>query len=277
MANLTGLILCFTLMVASPSAQAQKTELIPVVFAHGIFMNGKTIGHWKSLQTYFAQRGYKLLSANTLPSSAYEKRAAALNAEIKRLVPEGPFHIVAHSGGGIDARLGIFTYGWGNRALSLTTISTPHHGSFVGDRAISLVDKYTHDNFLTDFFFFKVFPNEIDVTRGMTTKNMEVFNRNVTDDPRVKYYSLGASIKPPVAPKVIIPLLWWGHQINVDYGDIENDGLVSPRSSRWGTYLGTVEADHASVFLNVKYGGTLVYPEVYKIILDNLDRQFGKK
>ena len=268
-----------SLLVLFPSFgiadSANPKSLVPVVFAHGIFMNGDTIEKWKELKDYFARRGYKLMGATTYLSGTYENRAAKLNAEIERLVPEGPFHIIGHSGGGLDARLGIQRYGWGDRLLSLTTISSPHRGSAVADYAVYLVDKYTHDNPVTDFFFW-VFRREIEIVRVMNTKNMVEFNATVTDDPRVKYFSLGGYAKPPLPTNVLIPLLWWGHKINTDHGFPENDGLVAPSSARWGTYLGTFESDHASIFLKVKYQGKMIYQKTYDTILDNLDVNFSK-
>ncbi|KAG0290517.1 hypothetical protein BGZ97_006153 [Linnemannia gamsii] len=66
-----------------------------------------------------------------------------------------------------------------------------------------------------------------------------VFNPNTPDDPRVSYYSYGASVKQiPVWAPLGIP---W-EIIKAKEG--ENDGLVSTHSARWGHYVGTEDADH---------------------------------
>jgi triacylglycerol lipase len=280
--NMTRIILAILLFVQLPALvlasvksfeKKAPTNLVPVVFVPGIFMNGATMDKWKNLRSYFQERGYELMSAHTLPSSSYEKRAEVLNKEIMRLVPTGQFHILAHSAGGIDSRLGIHKYNWGKRLLSLTTISSPHHGSAVSDYAALLIHKYTGDNPVTDFFF-RVYAKEIEIAKDMTTDHMKAFNEIVKDDPRVGYFSVGGYSLPPVAKKVVIPLLWWGFDINKNQGFPVNDGLVTPDSAKWGKYLGSWESDHASIFLDVKYAGKKVYPAVYKVILDNLDQHY---
>ncbi|KAF9935052.1 hypothetical protein FBU30_008545 [Linnemannia zychae] len=66
-----------------------------------------------------------------------------------------------------------------------------------------------------------------------------VFNPNTPDDPRVSYYSYGASVRQiPIWAPLGIP---W-EIIKAREG--ENDGLVSTHSARWGHYVGTEEADH---------------------------------
>ncbi|KAF8934239.1 Alpha/Beta hydrolase protein [Dissophora ornata] len=72
-----------------------------------------------------------------------------------------------------------------------------------------------------------------------TTYCNEVFNPNTPDDPRVSYFSYGASV--PQIP-LWAPLGFPWEVIKAKEGD--NDGLVSTQSARWGKYVETVEADH---------------------------------
>ncbi|KAF9427488.1 hypothetical protein BGZ76_002324 [Entomortierella beljakovae] len=72
-----------------------------------------------------------------------------------------------------------------------------------------------------------------------TTYCNEVFNPNTPDDPRVSYYSYGASVRQI---PIWAPLGYPWEIIKAQEG--ENDGLVSLQSARWGEYIETVEADH---------------------------------
>ncbi|KAF9929214.1 hypothetical protein FBU30_001774 [Linnemannia zychae] len=81
----------------------------------------------------------------------------------------------------------------------------------------------------------------------------QVFNPNTLDDPRVSYYSYGASI--PRLP-MWAPLGFPWEVINAREG--ENDGLVSVASARWGTYIETVECDHWD--LNNRWRLKIGYP-----------------
>ena len=56
---------------------------------------------------------------------------------------KGPFHIIAHSMGGLDSRF-LITHlqpEEDNRVLSLTTIGSPHHGSPIADLIVEQVQK----------------------------------------------------------------------------------------------------------------------------------------
>lgn len=81
----------------------------------------------------------------------------------------------------------------------------------------------------------------------------QVFNPNTPDDPRVAYYSYGASI--PRLP-IWAPLGFPWEVINAKEG--ENDGLVSVASARWGKYIETVECDHWD--LNNRWRLKIGYP-----------------
>ncbi|KAF9948914.1 hypothetical protein BGZ72_009215 [Mortierella alpina] len=72
-----------------------------------------------------------------------------------------------------------------------------------------------------------------------TTFCNDIFNPNTPDDPRVSYYSYGASV--PQLP-LWAPLGFPFEVIKAKEG--ENDGLVSVASARWGKYIETVECDH---------------------------------
>ncbi|ORZ15677.1 Alpha/Beta hydrolase protein [Absidia repens] len=67
------------------------------------------------------------------------------------------------------------------------------------------------------------------------------FNPNTPDDPRVTYYSYGASTTLPVWSFLGLPNQW----IREKEGD--NDGLVSVKSAKWGQYVKTLNTDHWSL------------------------------
>ena len=55
-----------------------------------------------------------------------------LKEQIRRWTSE-PVNLIAHSMGGLDARYLISRLGMADQVRSLTTISTPHRGSFMAD------------------------------------------------------------------------------------------------------------------------------------------------
>jgi hypothetical protein len=67
----------------------------------------------------------------------------------------------------------------------------------------------------------------------------DYFNPNTPDDPSVKYYSYGAAANIP-AWSSLLSVPW--RMVNEKEGD--NDGIVSVKSAKWGTYIKTIQADH---------------------------------
>ncbi|CCH42159.1 Lipase 2 [Wickerhamomyces ciferrii] len=137
-------------------------------------------------------------------------------------------NLIAHSMGGLDCRYLISQIENKNfEVVSLTTITTPHHGSEVADHLVGLTQTIQSE---------KILPPSI---YQLTTSYLRDFNKRVPNDPNVQYFSYGASFIPR----------WY----NVFYGTWNiinatagpNDGMVSVESSKWGNYLGTLmNVDH---------------------------------
>ena len=160
-------------------------------------------------------------------------------------------NLISHSMGGLDLRYLIHKLHTDSsikrsyKVASLTTISTPHHGSECAD---FIVDWIGNNKVLKKLCPPLVFE--------MTTEAMKKFNSKITDDPDVKYFSYGARFQPKWYN--VFNLTWkiMAHQIKSNNKDkvlsdqlkkymLENDGVVSVQSSHWGTYLGTLdEVDH---------------------------------
>ena len=73
----------------------------------------------------------------------------------------------------------------------------------------------------------------------LTTEHCRQFNEDVPDAPRVKYFSVSAARPWRRVP----PFAIHAHRV-VYEAEGENDGLVSVKSSTWGTHLGVWPADH---------------------------------
>lgn len=139
-------------------------------------------------------------------------------------------HVIAHSGGGLDARLLASPAGlqFGPRLATVTTIATPHHGALIADllagsageaaALIPAIDKIA------------------DAIRGYTTSAMETFNRQYVDDTGVRYFSYAGT------KFFREPFHLSGPLIRVKDGP--NDGWISVRSATYGEFIETVDADH---------------------------------
>jgi triacylglycerol lipase len=182
--------------------------------------------------------GIEVITASVPPSGSIEERALKLGQDIATKANGKSVNIIAHSMGGLDARYMISRLQPDNvEVLSLTTIASPHRGSAFADFCFQEIgaERLPH--------FYKFF-DRIGVSTGafhqLTTRYMrEEFNPKTPDVEGVRYFSYGATATPGYWSAFYRP-----HKI-VDKLEGPNDGLVSVKSAKWGTYKGTlVDVSH---------------------------------
>ena len=238
---------------------------LPVVFAHGLGITALPYQAFVTLKKLFKSRGHELFIAETPIAGSLEERAAILNDEIHRLVPNGQFHLMGHSMGGLDARLVVYRYGLGDRVASVTTLASPHHGSPLADLVAGM--------HLPDVLE-RWFSGDLKAMSDLTPKNMDLkFNHEVKNDSRVSYFSVGFYIPTSVCTHSIVPWLWLTHQMLSDAGYPENDGMVSIESSRWGEFLGAFPGDHYSETSPIPLVGGPSYLEIFNLVLENIENR----
>ena len=90
-----------------------------------------------------AKHDERALPAASAESSEEESVTVLTNHSIDLASYKGPFHLIAHSMGGLDSRFLIshLQPEGDNRILSLTTIGSPHHGSPIADLIVEQVQK----------------------------------------------------------------------------------------------------------------------------------------
>ena len=219
---------------------------LPIILHHGLF-GYESVGIGKFRWAYFQgidkalrRAGYPIVVTKVHPTGGIARRATQLKSAIEAGLADlngsgqGKFIIVGHSMGGLDARYMIQELGMADRVAALLTVTTPHRGSPYADWCVRHVGKRLGGFELMDFLGL-----DVDAARDLTTKSCARFNERIKDVPGVKYFSVSAAREwPKVAPFVL-----HSHKVVFD-AEGENDGLVSVRSSTWGTHLGTWRADH---------------------------------
>lgn len=198
------------------------------------------IQYWHGIKAALEAQGVTVITASVPPSSSIEDRAEKLRDDIAAAgIPshngEQPaVNIIAHSMGGLDARyMASHLQPKGVLIKSVSTVATPHRGSQFADyllgtsAPIALPKLYgliERTGLGTGAF------NQL--TREYMT---QTFNPSVPDAPGVRYFSYGASTD---IPPLFNP---FRHSWRViDEVEGPNDGLVSVKSSNWGTYKGTL-------------------------------------
>ncbi|KAI6031567.1 hypothetical protein BKA83DRAFT_4202322, partial [Pisolithus microcarpus] len=212
------------LSVTDDIAKNFRAPKAPVVFCHGLLgFDSVTIGpaiaplqvsHWRGIKEVLQDNGCEVLIT----------RVPATSSPIDQTYPGRAVHLIAPpSQGGIDCRY-LITHliQRSFSVLSLTTIVTPHRGSTFANHFLSL----TGSHLPAVLALLELLPNG-----GGDGKAFEI----QPDVDGVRYFSWGADYEPGLFDT-------WKYPHSVIYAkEGPNDGFVSARSARWGTYLGTLK------------------------------------
>jgi triacylglycerol lipase len=192
-------------------------------------------------------------------------RAAQLREQIRKWTDE-PINIVAHSMGGLDARYMITHLDMAEQVRSLTTIATPHRGTYLVEWFLA--------NYRTRVPILRAFEAagiSLDGFHDCQRTTCREFNAATPDIPEVKYFSYGGRVP---SSHVTPPLRRaWSLLYSVEG---PNDGMVSEASAHWGEYIGTVHADHFAQtpdMLFVRPGEDFDAPGFYCRVLEDLARR----
>jgi len=212
----------------------------PIVLVHGVLgFVRRTVtrilaySYFQGVEEHLVDAGVEVRTVALPAAAGVASRARALGDAIERLGADR-VNVVAHSMGGLDARWYVGRLGGHRRVVSLTTIATPHRGTYLADWGGLRVGRALAGwRLLADLGIdATAFP---DLTRDVSDERNALLER----EPTVPTFSYGAA-RP-----------WWGiaAPLQVPFRVLQraegpNDGLVSVASSRHGEYLGTLDADH---------------------------------
>jgi triacylglycerol lipase len=216
----------------------------PLILIHGTgFRDRKWFNYWGRIPTALASRGCKFFYGNQDSWATVENNAAALKDRISDILAETgapKVNIVAHSKGGMEARYIISTLGMSDSVASLTTVSTPHHGSKTMDFVCGLPSfLFRAASFFANLWFRMLGDRNPDfhfVCKQFTTGYAEEFNRNNADAEGVYYQSYAGVMKNSFSDFMMIVPHFFVKRI-----DGENDGLVTTESAQWGNFKGILK------------------------------------
>ena len=213
----------------------------PVLFVHGMgFRDHKRVCYWGRIPKIFESAGCRVFFGNQDSNAAIETNAGHIAKRIDEIIKETgaeKINIIAHSKGGLDSRYAISVLGKGNKIASLTTISTPHHGSRTVDKLMKIpkfIIKF--GCFFADCWFRLLGdkkPNTYSAIRSFTTEEAKKFNSAVLDVEGIYYQSYAFVMKKPSSDCFLCLTNAFVNEI-----EGENDGLLTPSSAKWGDFKG---------------------------------------
>lgn len=246
----------------------------PIVLVHG-FMGSRTSPLWSFYKLADALRadGHVVIEADLPPFDAPANRAAVLASQIDATIARyGKVNLIAHSQGGLDSRYLISSMGYANRVASLTTISSPHRGTAIADKALGFVPGGLDSGLNTALRTLGIDVANVNVRAALNAlaeRNAPAFNTANPNKAGVFYQSwAGVSSKTGVASSVdlsvcegkllmhdgtmdklgvLMPSIIWsvvGHGSLTGQGVEPNDGLATVAGAKHGEFRGCIPADH---------------------------------
>lgn len=221
----------------------------PVVLVHG--MMAKDFPFWRAFRgitSFLRRQNVTVYVTNQDGVGAIATNAAQLKKEIETILKKEnceKVNIIAHSKGGLDARYMISCLGMADHVASLTTLSTPHHGSGLSAKLLQMPRFLAKTvAFFTDLLFRFLGDRKPDVLKlgqELTAEAMEMFNETVPNAPCVYYQSFSSTAPHKKAFLRFIP-----YRISRYCEQDDTDGMVSVTSSQWGNYRGSMgeSVDH---------------------------------
>ena len=223
-----------------------KLPKYPTVLVHGMMAKDFSFyPAFRGIVTFLRQQGLPVYVTNQDGIGTIANNAAQLKDEIEDILKKencGKVNIIAHSKGGLDARYMISRLDMADRVASLTTLSTPHHGSKLCAALLKMPLWMAKTiSFFTDLCF-RILKDEkpdlLGLGRELTDTAMEDFNREVPNAPQVYYQSYASNAANKKSFLLFIP-----YELSKYWEQGDTDGMVSVSSSQWGAYKGRVPED----------------------------------
>lgn len=214
-----------------------KTQY-PIVLVHG--MMAKDFRLWRAfrgISHYLRGQGITVYVTNQDGVGAVATNAQQLKEEILTILQKEKcekVNLIAHSKGGVDCRQMITHLDMAQHVASLTTLSTPHHGSGLSEKLLKMPRFMAKIIAFCYNVFFRICgdrkPDMLQLGLDLTPEAMARFNESTPDMPCVYYQSYSSSVTKKNSITFIPCAITRRTERDM------TDGVVSVSSSQWGEY-----------------------------------------
>ena len=217
----------------------------PIVLVHGMMVKDFLFWHaFRGISDHLKAQGLTVYVTNQDGVGSVATNALQLKAEILAILAKEnceKVNLIAHSKGGVDCRYMITHLGMENSVASLTTLSTPHHGSGLSAQLLKMPAFAAKSVAFFNDLFFRICgdkqPDILQLGKDLTPEAMEQFNRDTPDMPGVYYQSYSSTLTEKKS------LLYLPYKVSRHCEQDATDGMVSVSSSQWGEYQGDLGDD----------------------------------
>jgi len=219
----------------------------PVLLLHGLAYRDDMfcIESWGRIPARLAASGCAVFLGELEAWSPIEQNAALLCDRVAAILKEtgaDKVNLLGHSKGGLEARFAVSRLGLAERVASVTTVCTPHHGTYIADVASALTPYHLMPQGAALDLLARLMgdrhPQSVACLRELTRAAMARFNLDVPDCPGVYYQSFGTAMKRMADD----PVFTLSYEI-LKLHDGENDGMVAATSCRWTNFHGIIPTE----------------------------------
>lgn len=263
----------------APTVRAADLPLVLVPGYCGQREAGVLGPYFIGLRAALEEAGAEVYELAPPPIASSRERGRALLKQIddvRTRTGAAQVIVIAHSQGGVDARVALAEDDQ-QRIAAVATFSSPHHGTGVADVALRWPRPLVLAALSTIGVGWQLAQAEA-VTRPDALGSLEDLSSagmatmgTALGDPGVPFFTVatlsgpdvddacagGAWSKPHIEDELHPALVFGRAMIRAAAGDVSNDGVVPTKSMRWGTFLGCVPADHADI---LSWDATSAFP-----------------
>ena len=213
----------------------------PIFLVHGVgFRDRRHLCYWGRIPKILEEGGATIAYGGQDSWGETAHNAEILKKSLLEYISKTgceKVNIIAHSKGGVEARYLAAALGGAPHIASITTISSPHHGSKIMDTLL----KFPNWMFCATAFFINLWfrllgdknPDFHAACHQLTSTYMTDFNNKYPDVAGIYYQSYASAMKNSFSDIFMcLPHFF------VNLTDGESDGLVSVSSAAWTNFKG---------------------------------------
>lgn len=216
----------------------------PILFVHGANCRDfSPIHYWGRIPAILKENGAEVYFGGQDSWGTIESNAKTLKKTIEIILEQTScerINIIAHSKGGLEVRYLIGAYHFEDKIASLTTISTPHHGSKTIDLLSRLKPFYYLYSQVVNMYCKMIGDNTPDfynASRQLSFRSCLQFNKQYPFPSNIYFQSYASAMKNSLSDI----LMAFSHFI-IYCIEGENDGLVSTSSAQYNNFQGILRS-----------------------------------
>lgn len=211
----------------------------PLILVHGIILKDiKFIKAFGRIEKYLNNQGVLTFTSKTDGFGSISNNAIMLKEQIDGIMVKynvDKVNLICHSKGGLDAKYLINELSYGNHVASYTTLNTPHKGSVLADKILTLPKFLTKALSVYINILYKIFgdkhPDSYRVCMELTEEAQDNVKLNYNDIFVMSYSTTMSKRSEDFI--VSIPFSFFNH-----FSSDLNDGAVSVESQKYLNYMG---------------------------------------